>query len=36
VRTLGHHEFASILDGVRRALAERRRQKDWRDIAVAI
>jgi hypothetical protein len=34
--TLGHHEFASILDGVRRALAERSRQKDWRDIAVAI
>lgn len=34
--TLGHHQFALILDGLGQVLAERPRQKDWRDTAVAI
>ncbi|MBI4729660.1 MAG: DUF5615 family PIN-like protein [Acidobacteria bacterium] len=34
--TLGHHQFASILNGVRRLLAERPRQREWQDIAVAL
>lgn len=34
--TLGHHQFAPILRSVRRELAGRPRQKDWRDIAIAI
>jgi len=34
--TLGHHEFAAILDRLRGMLAERPRQSEWRDIAVAI
>jgi hypothetical protein len=34
--TLGHHQFPLILNGVRRALAQRPRQKDWQNIAVAI
>jgi uncharacterized protein with PIN domain len=34
--TLGHHEFASILDGIRGLLADRPTQEDWQDIALAI
>ncbi len=34
--TLSHHQFALILNGVQRVLAERPRQRDWQDIAVAI
>lgn len=36
VWTLGHHEFGRILDALRGLLAERSRQTDWQDIAVAI
>ena len=34
--TLRHHQFTAILNGVRRILAERPGQRDWRDIAIAL
>jgi hypothetical protein len=34
--TLGHHEFARIVNAVERLFAERPKQRDWQDLAVAI
>ena len=36
VWTLRHHEFGPILVGLRRLLAERPDQSDWRDVAIAL
>jgi len=34
--TLGHHQFGQLLDGLRRLLAERPDQAEWRDFTAAL
>jgi hypothetical protein len=34
--TLGHHEFAAIVDGVTRLLRDRPDPEQWRDLTVAL